>query len=175
MPTRSASRPTDGDRGNSRGGPYHAVSVKTRSPLPKKDIFNCMRQLSQVKVTPPVQAGTVIVPDVCGSGVDVIGHQDGGVIPARAKRIMAAKERRSVVENLGTALSIFPGGDALYPSRYPKGGCACFTSSGTEKQTTPSATPRCTRALGVNLARLSEKGVEQIRETARDPRLRGRN
>ena len=48
------------------------VSVKTRSPIPKKDIFNCMRQLSQVKVTPPVQAGTVIVPDVCGSGVDVI-------------------------------------------------------------------------------------------------------
>ena len=29
------------------------------------------------------------------------------------------------------------------------------------------------QGFGVNLARLSEKGVEQIRETARDPRLRG--
>ena len=48
------------------------VSVKTRSPIPKKDIFNCMRQLSQTKVVPPVKAGAVIVPNVCGSGVDVI-------------------------------------------------------------------------------------------------------
>lgn len=29
------------------------------------------------------------------------------------------------------------------------------------------------QGFGVNLARLAEKGVEQIRETARDPRLRG--
>ena len=29
------------------------------------------------------------------------------------------------------------------------------------------------QGFGVNMARLSEKGVEQIRETARDPRLRG--
>lgn len=29
------------------------------------------------------------------------------------------------------------------------------------------------QGFGVNLARLSEKGVEQIRETARDPRLPG--
>ena len=29
------------------------------------------------------------------------------------------------------------------------------------------------QGFGVNLARLSEKGVEPIRETARDPRLQG--
>ena len=48
------------------------VSVKTRTPIPKKDIFACMHQLSQVHLTAPVHAGDVILPNVCGSGVDII-------------------------------------------------------------------------------------------------------
>ncbi len=48
------------------------VSVKTRSPIPKEGIARCMRELSQVRVCPPVAAGDVVLRDVCGSGVDVI-------------------------------------------------------------------------------------------------------
>ncbi len=48
------------------------VSVKTRTPIPKKDIFQCMHVLSQTQLTAPVHAGQVIVSNVCGSGVDVI-------------------------------------------------------------------------------------------------------
>ena len=48
------------------------VSVKTRSPIPKKEIVHCMQQLAQAHVVAPVHAGDVIVPNVCNSGVDVI-------------------------------------------------------------------------------------------------------
>ncbi len=48
------------------------VSVKTKSPIPKKDIFACMKQLAQTEVLAPVHAGDVVCANVCGSGVDVI-------------------------------------------------------------------------------------------------------
>ena len=48
------------------------VSVKTRTPIPKKDIFACMKQLAALKVEAPVHMGDVICPNVCESGVDVI-------------------------------------------------------------------------------------------------------
>ncbi|MDD3410514.1 MAG: DUF1667 domain-containing protein [Eubacteriales bacterium] len=48
------------------------VSVKTRTPIPKKDIFACMSQLASLHLNAPVHMGDVICPNVCGSGVDVI-------------------------------------------------------------------------------------------------------
>ena len=48
------------------------LSVKTRTPIPKKRIADCMRALSEVQITAPVAAGSVVLADVCGTGVDVI-------------------------------------------------------------------------------------------------------
>lgn len=48
------------------------LSVKTRTPIPKKEIKNCMKALSEAKLTAPIVAGTVVLADVCGTGVDVI-------------------------------------------------------------------------------------------------------
>lgn len=48
------------------------LSVKTRTPIPKEKIFACMQALSEITVAAPVQAGDVVLPDVCGTGVDVI-------------------------------------------------------------------------------------------------------
>ena len=48
------------------------VSVKTRTPIPKKRIQDCMQALSEVKLTAPIAAGSVVIADVCGTGVDVI-------------------------------------------------------------------------------------------------------
>ena len=48
------------------------VSVKTRSPIPKKDIFACMKALADAQVEAPVHMGDVVLADVCGTGVDVI-------------------------------------------------------------------------------------------------------
>lgn len=48
------------------------VSVKTRTPIPKEQIFACMKQLSGLSLTAPVRMGDVVLADVCGTGVDVI-------------------------------------------------------------------------------------------------------
>ena len=48
------------------------LSVKTKSPIPKKEIANCMKALANVKLTAPVKAGDVVLANVCGTGVDVI-------------------------------------------------------------------------------------------------------
>lgn len=54
------------------------VSVKTRTPIPKKLIPQCMRALAAVKLSAPVRAGSVVCPDVCGTGVDVIATKSVG-------------------------------------------------------------------------------------------------
>ncbi len=48
------------------------LSVKTRTPIPKKEIFNCMKALSDVELDAPIAIGSVVLPDVCGTGVDII-------------------------------------------------------------------------------------------------------
>ena len=48
------------------------VSVKTRGPIPKAKIFDCMSALSRLSLHAPVRLGDVVCPDVCGTGVDVI-------------------------------------------------------------------------------------------------------
>ena len=48
------------------------LSVKTRTPIPKEKIRACMQALSALSLTAPVHMGDVVLPDVCGTGVDVI-------------------------------------------------------------------------------------------------------
>ena len=53
-------------------GGFAPVSCKTRTPIPKKLIADCMKELAAVKLTAPIAAGSVILANVCGTGVDVI-------------------------------------------------------------------------------------------------------
>ena len=48
------------------------VSLKTRTPIPKKLISDCMKTVMEKPFTAPIHAGDVLIPDVCGTGVDVI-------------------------------------------------------------------------------------------------------
>ena len=48
------------------------LSVKTATPVPKEMISRVMDALSQVRISAPVALGQVIVPDVLGTGSDVI-------------------------------------------------------------------------------------------------------
>ena len=48
------------------------VSLKTRQPIPKRLIDDCMRAVMERPFTPPIAAGDVLIADVCGTGVDVI-------------------------------------------------------------------------------------------------------
>ena len=48
------------------------LSVKTRNPIPKEKLFACMEALSKVHLKAPIEAGSVILGDVLGTGVDII-------------------------------------------------------------------------------------------------------
>ncbi len=48
------------------------VSLKTRTPIPKKQIDDCMRAIMEKPFQAPIAAGDVLIPNVCGTGVDVI-------------------------------------------------------------------------------------------------------
>lgn len=48
------------------------LSVKTKEPIPKKDIFACIDQINALKLQAPIAFGQVLIEDVCGSGVAVI-------------------------------------------------------------------------------------------------------
>ena len=48
------------------------VSLKTRTPIPKAKITECMRAIDALELEAPIHAGDVLIADVVGTGVDVI-------------------------------------------------------------------------------------------------------
>lgn len=54
------------------------LSVRTRAPIPKRLIAQCMKELSGVKLRAPVELGSVVLENVCGTGVDVIATRSVG-------------------------------------------------------------------------------------------------
>ncbi|MCD8020036.1 MAG: DUF1667 domain-containing protein [Clostridiales bacterium] len=58
------------------GGNLAAVSVKTQSVIPKDKIFETLEEIKPVIVDAPVKIGDVIVPNVAGTGVDIIATKN---------------------------------------------------------------------------------------------------
>ena len=48
------------------------LSVKTKTPIPKKDIRRCMEEIEALDLTAPIQIGQVVLENVCGSGVPIV-------------------------------------------------------------------------------------------------------
>ena len=54
------------------GGLLPVVSVRTAGEVPKERGLDVARALCRVQLTAPVQAGDVVIPNVLGTGVDVV-------------------------------------------------------------------------------------------------------
>lgn len=52
------------------------VSVKTESDIPKDKIFDCIKALKDVKLQAPVKIGQIVLPDVAGTGVNVLATKN---------------------------------------------------------------------------------------------------
>ena len=52
------------------------VPCKTKTDLPKNDIFRCMRALAGVTAKAPIHIGDVLISDVAGTGVDIVATKD---------------------------------------------------------------------------------------------------
>ena len=55
-----------------QGGLHRRLPVKTSASIPKGMLFEVMRTLDNVQLTAPVAAGQVVVPNVLGTGADII-------------------------------------------------------------------------------------------------------
>lgn len=54
------------------GGTIAAVSVKTKSDIPKGKIFDVCKALKGISVPAPVKIGDVVLKDVAGTGVEIV-------------------------------------------------------------------------------------------------------
>ena len=54
------------------GGEKTQVSCKTNKDIPKGKIFDVVRALKDVTIQAPVHIGDILVPDVAGTGTDMI-------------------------------------------------------------------------------------------------------
>ena len=48
------------------------LPVRTSGLVPRDRIFNCMRDIRNVRVRGPVKAGDAVIRNICGLGVDVV-------------------------------------------------------------------------------------------------------
>ena len=58
------------------GGESVMVSVKTKEDIPKGKIFDVVKALKDVEVPAPVKIGDVVVPNVAGTGVDIVATKN---------------------------------------------------------------------------------------------------
>lgn len=57
------------------GGALSVCPVRSRAPLPLVKVFDVARELARVILPAPVRIGQVILPDVCGTGVDLVASR----------------------------------------------------------------------------------------------------
>ncbi len=59
------------------------LPVRTRGPIPKGRLMECMRAIGGLRVRPPVRVGDVLVADLLGTGQDLIAS---GELAGREER-----------------------------------------------------------------------------------------
>ena len=57
-------------------GSRKPLSVRTRVPIPKDLIFDCLKAIHSISLRLPIKAGDCVLADVSGTGVDVIATCD---------------------------------------------------------------------------------------------------
>ena len=48
------------------------LPVRSSRPVPKEKLFECMNAVRAAKAVPPVKRYDVIIPDICGTGADMV-------------------------------------------------------------------------------------------------------
>ena len=58
------------------GGSRPRCPVKTNAPVPKDKIFEVVAALDAVDLQAPIKIGQVVIPDVCGTGADIVATKN---------------------------------------------------------------------------------------------------
>lgn len=59
-----------------QGALHPRLPVKTAAPIPKEQLFAAMALLDAVDMKAPVHIGDVVVPNVLGTGVDIVATKE---------------------------------------------------------------------------------------------------
>ena len=60
------------------GDEHELLPVRSSAPVPKDKLFECMEAIRGVRVKLPVKQYDVIVPNICGTGVDIVATRPMG-------------------------------------------------------------------------------------------------
>lgn len=52
------------------------LSVKSQKPLPKSIIFDCMKELNNIRISIPVKSGDIIIKNILNTGIDIIATSE---------------------------------------------------------------------------------------------------
>ena len=52
------------------------LPVRSNNPIPKELILDCMELIKKASVKPPVKQYDVVIPNVCGSGADIVATKE---------------------------------------------------------------------------------------------------
>lgn len=52
------------------------VAVRSKTPVPKDKLFDCMAEIRKLEVSAPLKRGDVLIENVCGTGVDIVSSAD---------------------------------------------------------------------------------------------------
>lgn len=58
------------------GGSRPRCPVKTSRPVPKDQVFAVVAALDAVELAAPVRIGQVVIPNVCGTGADIVATKN---------------------------------------------------------------------------------------------------
>lgn len=61
-----------------RGGDRPVVSVKTANEIPKRLIFDVMKEINKVTVKAPVSIGDIVIKNVLDTGADIVATSNVG-------------------------------------------------------------------------------------------------
>ncbi|MBO4433704.1 MAG: DUF1667 domain-containing protein [Clostridia bacterium] len=55
-----------------KGAKTPLVAVRSKTPVPKGKLFDCMDEIRKLELSAPISRGDVLIANVCGTGVDII-------------------------------------------------------------------------------------------------------
>ncbi len=58
-----------------KNGLLNRIPVKTKEPIPKDKIFECMDVINRIEIEAPVKVGDIVVENVLETGVDVVASR----------------------------------------------------------------------------------------------------
>lgn len=60
------------------GEEHDLLPVRSSAPVPKEKLFDCMNVIRSVEQPRPVKRYEVVVPNICGTGADIVATKDVG-------------------------------------------------------------------------------------------------